>query len=328
MKSTVLLIVSVLLVNLIHAQSLTSGFLNKIPALPKESCNISKTDVEAFQQQVSALDTEIKNQIRVLRQLENAQGKNAEKQAKQNAMQQMSEQYGLSQEEMNKMKNGKMSEADKKALANKMMQQQTNMSMGEVQNIGKMSEAGKKAYMEAYGTEAMATASQPTANQKKESEKAKNSYELMQEQQSVMAKVNAASQKIGNQYAAIETDPKRIEMLDNIEKMQDKFTSMIGANGGQGETMDSLAVKIQNEKIKYCNLFTPPYRDAVNQHLTILKNSFPDQFRLGEITAQLAKAQTGIEIPAECAEIGGLESIRGYLDKLENAYRYKLYYPE
>ncbi|MGE0021728.1 MAG: hypothetical protein AB7S72_18815 [Draconibacterium sp.] len=328
MKSTVLLIVSVLLVNLIHAQSLTSGFLNKIPALPKESCNISKTDVEAFQQQVSALDTEIKNQIRVLRQLENAQEKNAEKQAKQNAMQQMSEQYGLSQEEMNKMKNGKMSEADKKALANKMMQQQTNMSMGEVQNIGKMSEAGKKAYMEAYGTEAMATASQPTANQKKESEKAKNSYELMQEQQSVMAKVNAASQKIGNQYAAIETDPKRIEMLDNIEKMQDKFTSMIGANGGQGETMDSLAVKIQNEKIKYCNLFTPPYRDAVNQHLTILKNSFPDQFRLGEITAQLAKAQTGIEIPAECAEIGGLESIRGYLDKLENAYRYKLYYPE
>lgn len=328
MKTTIILSILISLFNITYAQSLTSGYLNKIPAMPKESCNISKTDVETFQEQVSVLDNEVKNQIRLLRQLENAKGKNTEAQAKQNAMQQMGQQYGLSQDELNKMQSGKMSEADKKALANKMMQQQTNMSMGEVQNMGKMSEAGKKAYMEAYGTEAMATSAQPNAAQKKGSEKATDSYALMQEQQSVMAKINAASQKAGNLYAVIENDPKRIEMLDNIEKMQSKFTSMIGANGGQGESMDSLAIRINSEKNKYCNLFTPQYRDAVNQHLTILKNSFPDQFRLGEITAQLAKVQTGVEIPAECAEIGGLEAVREYLDKLENAYRYKLYYPE
>lgn len=328
MKATIVISALFFLINLTYAQSLTSGYLTKIPAMPKESCNISKTDVETFQKQVSALDTEVKNQIRILRQLENAQGKNAESQAKQNAMQQMGQQYGLSQDELNKMQSGKMSEADKKALANKMMQQQTNMSMGEVQNIGKMSEAGKKAYMEAYGTEAMATSSQPNATQKKESEKAKDSYELLNEQQSVMAKINATSQKTGNLYTTIENDPKRLQMLDNIESMESKFTSMIGANGGQGESMDSLAVKIRNEKNKYCNLFTPQYRDAVNQHLNVLKNSFPDQLRLGEITAELAKAQTGVEIPAECAEIGGLAAVREYLDKLENAYRYKLYYPE
>lgn len=328
MKATVFLIVLVLLFNLAQAQSITTAYLNKIPALPKDSCNISKTDVETFQNQVSALDTEIKNQIRLLRQQEKAQGKNAEAQSKQNAMQQMGQQYGLSPEEMNKMKSGKMSEADKKALANKMMQQQTNMSMGEVQNLGKMSEAGKKAYMEAYGTEAMATSSQPNAAQKKESEKAKDSYELMKEQQSVMAKINAAAQKTGNLYGAIETDPKRIQMLDNIEKMQSKFTSMIGANGGQGDSMDSLAVRIKNEQNKYCDHFTPLYRNAVKQHFTILKNSLPDQLLLGEITAELAKVQAGIEMPAESAEIGSMEALREYLDKLENAYRYKLYYPE
>jgi DNA polymerase III gamma/tau subunit len=316
------------LINLTQAQSSTSGFLNKIPAIPKESCQISKTDVETFQKQVNSLDNEIKTQIRLLRQKENAQAKNSEAQAKQTAMQQMGQQYGLSQEEMNKMQSGKMSDADKKALANKMMQQQTNMSMEEVQNLGKMSEAGKKAYMEAYGTEAMATSSQPNAAQKKESEKAKDSFELMKEQQSVMAKTNSASQKIGSLYAAIENDPKRTQMLDNIEKMQSKWSSMIGANGGQGDRMDSLAVKIKNEQKKYCELFTPQYHNAVNQHLTILRNSLPDQLRLGEITAEIAKAQTGIEIPAECAEIGNLESLRGYLDKLENAYQYKLYYPE
>lgn len=150
----------------------------------------------------------------------------------------------------------------------------------------------------------------------------------MNEQKSLTAKIGAINQQIVDLYSAIENDPKRIQMLDNIEKMQSKFTSMVGANGGQGDSMDSLAVKIRNEKNKYCNLFTPQYRDAVNQHLNVLKNSFPDQLRLGEITAELAKAQAGVEIPAECAEIGGLEAIREYLDKLENAYRYKLYYPE
>lgn len=328
MKTILFFSVLFLVCNFLQAQNLTDNYLNRIPSLPKDSCNISETDVETFQKLVSALDNEIKDQIRLLRQQEKTQGKNAEAQAKQNAMQQMGQQYGLSQEEMNKMKSGKMSEADKKALANKMMQQQTNMSMGEVQNLGKMSEAGKKAYMEAYGTEAMATSSQPNAAQKKESEKAKDSYELMNEQQSVMAKINAAAQKTGNLYAAIETDSKRIQMLDNIEKMQGKFNSMIGANGGQGESMDSLAAKIQSEKNKYCDLFTPQYRNAVKQHFTILKNSLPDQFRLGEITAELAKTQAGVEIPAGSAEIGALEDLRGYLNKLENAYRYKLYYQE
>lgn len=328
MKTILFFSILFLACNFLQAQNLTDNYLNKIPPIPKESCDISKAEVETFQEQIGVLDTEIKNQIRLLRQQENAQVKNSEARSKQNAMQQMSQQYGLSQEEMNKMQSGKMSEADKKALANKMMQQQTNMSMGEVQNLGKMSEAGKKAYMEAYGTEAMATSSQPNAVQKKESEKAKDSYELMNEQQSVMAKINDASQKIGNLYTAIEKDPKRIQMLANIEKMQSKFTSMIGANGGQGDSMDSLAVKIKNEQNKYCQLFTPQYCNAVNQHFTILTNSLPDQFRLGEITAEMTKKQTVVEIPAICAEIGSLEDLRGYLDKLQNAYQYKLYYPE
>ena len=328
MKVTFVFSALFFLINLTHAQSLTSVFLNKIPSLPQESCNISKTDVETFQKQVGILDTEVKNQIRLLRQLEKGQSKNTEAQSRQNAMQQMGQQYGLSQEEMNKMQTGKMSEADKKALANKMMQQQTNMSMGEVQNLGKMSEAGKKAYMEAYGTEAMATSSQPNATQKKESEKAKDSFELMKEQQSVMAKTNAASQEIGNLYAAVENNSERIQMLDNIEKMQSKWSSMIGADGGQGDRMDSLAVRITGEKKKYCDQFTPLYRNAVRQHFTILKNTLPDQLRLGEIIAELPKAQAGVEMPAECAEIGGLETLREYLSKLKNAYQYKLYYPE
>ena len=67
--------------------------------------------------------------------------------AKENAINQMASQYGLSDEEVQKMKsNKKMSEADKAALADKMMMQQTNISTGEIKNMQGMSEEGKKAW--------------------------------------------------------------------------------------------------------------------------------------------------------------------------------------
>ena len=77
--------------------------------------------------------------------------------AQDEAVKQLSQQYGLSEADIEKMKNSKnMTSAEKQALASKMMSQQTNMSMEEAQKMGSMSEAGKKAYAEAYATEAMA----------------------------------------------------------------------------------------------------------------------------------------------------------------------------
>lgn len=309
------------------AQTNSEAFLKKVPPLPKDSCNITKSAMEDFTQKVSVLANEIENEIGTLNKEVNKAAKNSEATAKKTAMQQMAQQYGLSPDEMSKMQNGKMSSADKKALADKMMQQQTNISMGEIQNLGKMSEAGKKAYAEAYATEAMVT-SQSNPKQQQESAKAKNSYELLKEQQDAMAKINAGSQKIGNLYAAIQNDPTRVQMMNNIEKWQSKLNSMIGVDAGQGDRMDSLAVLIKTEKIKYCDKFTPRYRSALRQHFSIMKASLPDQKRLNEITSEITKSQTGIEMPAESSEIGCMESIKGYLNKLKDACQFKLYYPE
>lgn len=327
MKTTFIVSFLLLFCFLVHAQTQSAAFMTKIPDLPKDSCNITKSAMETFTQKVSILDEEIENEISTLKKSVKSQTKSSEATAKKTAMQQMAQQYSLSPEEMGKMQSGKMSAADKKALADKMMQQQTNMSMGEIKNLGKMSEAGKKAYAEAYATEAMAT-SQSNPKQQQESEKAKNSYELLKEQQAVMAKVNAVSQKIGGLYADILNDPARMQMLNKIEKWQNKLTSMMGVEAGQGDQMDSLAVLIKTEKINYCCKFTPRYHSALRQHFSIMKASFPDQNRLSEITSEITQSQTGIAMPPESSEIGCLESVKGYLNKLKEAYQFKLYFPE
>ena len=69
----------------------------------------------------------------------------------------MQQQYGLSSEDAAKMKNSKdLTKEEKKALANKVMNQQTNMSMEDVKNLKNMSESGKKAYAQSIATESMA----------------------------------------------------------------------------------------------------------------------------------------------------------------------------
>ena len=96
-----------------NAQTNAESFLNKMPGLPKDSCNITKTEVESLTQKVSALIDQTENEIDVLNEKANEKGHGNEEAAKEAAMQQMSQQYGLSQDEMNKMKSGKMSAAEK-----------------------------------------------------------------------------------------------------------------------------------------------------------------------------------------------------------------------
>jgi len=310
-----------------HAQTMTEQYLKKIPALPKDTCNITKSNMETWKEMLSVLIDDIDNQINDLNQYVENKMENSEESAKQNMMQQMSQQYGLTPEQMQKMQSGKMSAAEKQALASQVLQQQTNMSMGEVQNLSKMSEAGKKAYMEAYGTEMMATG-QTTQNQQNVAI-AKNLNQLMAEQQALNVKLNETTMKISNLYSSIENDPELVKSLQNIEKWHSKMMSMAGiATNKEMKILDSLSVLIKNEQIKICDKYTPRLHSAIKQHYPLMKASIPDAYRLVQVTAELTKVQSGVTLPPEGAESGTLSLIKNYLEALRGAYNYKLYYPE
>jgi len=190
-----------------------------------------------------------------------------------------------------------------------------------------MSEAGKKAYAEAYATEAMAT-NQADPKQQAKNDAAKSQYELVTSQQAIGQKLSVIEQKIAALYSPINADPERQKMLDRMDAWHNKIMSMVGVDYGQGKQMDSLAVLIKNEQKAYCNKYTPRYRAALRKHLTILKTSIPDYQSLGKITADVTRVQTGIEMPAGGTEIPALQAIDTYLDALQDAYDFKLYFPE
>jgi len=328
MKKIMFFLIAVTVTMSAGAQKISNGYLMKIPALPADSCNITRTGIESFKQQVSTFSEQLKGEIDTLNRMVNQHMKSNEASAQERAMKQMSQQYGLSQADIEKMKNSKnMTAAEKQAFANKMMSQQTNMTVDEAKNLGKMSEAGKKAYAEAYATEAMAT-NQVDPKQKAKNDAAKSQYELVTSQQAIAQKLSVIEQKIAELYSPIKADPERQKMLDRMDAWHSKLTSLSGIDYGQGKQMDSLGVLINNEKIAYCNRFTPRYRAALRKHMELLKTSIPDYQSLGNITAEVTKVQTGIEMPAGGTEIPALKAIDGYLEALQDAFDYKLYFPE
>ncbi len=328
MKTLFLAIILLLSGIMVNGQITPEALLKKAPSLPKDSCNISRADKEAFVQQVNALMEETDNEISRLNQEIEKGGTNNEERAKEAALKQMSQQYGMSEEDIAKMKNAKnLSAADKQALANKMMMQQANMTMDEAKSLSKLDDAGKKAYAEALATEKMAEV-QANPKQQPVNNTGGNMQALVVEQQTLTGKISANSQKIGNLYASIDNDPSGKEMLRKIDEWHKKLMSMTGIDYGQGKQMDSLSVLIRNEQVKYCSKFTPRYRAALRQHLALVKASIPDYRKLGAITAEMIKMQYGLVLSPENAELGGMQAVNEYLGKLGNAFKYNLFFPE
>jgi len=329
MRKSVFILIALGIASMTSAQTVFDSYMKRVPALPRDSCNISKAGVESLVQQCSIISEELSSYIEEIRRKSDEYAEENRGTMENNAMKQVQQQYGMSEEDINKLKNSKnMTDAEKKALADKMVMQQTNMSMEEIQNMSKMSDAGKKAYAEAYATEAMANA-QADPKKYAPDEKARSLFNLSNEQKTLNQKITGGMQKTENMYAAIENDPEGKIMRDNMEKWHEKLMLMMGeVSASEEKIMDNLSDQIKNEEIKYCNKFTPKYRAVLKQELATLKSSVPDCNRLDKVTQELFKLQTGVDALPEGLEMSSLGLLGAYLDHLKNAYKYKLYYPE
>jgi hypothetical protein len=329
MRSVFIMLIAMGIGSLSLAQTRTADYLKKLPVLPKDSCNITRAAAEDFEAAVAGLEKQLQEELDAIKEMVDTHMEANEENARDNAMSQMSQMYGISKADLEKMKNSKnMSAAEKQALANKMMSQQTNMTMDEAKSASELSDAGKKAYAEAYAMEAMAT-QQTDPNQAAKNATARNLYQLTVSQQAANSKVSEIANKISALYTPVDSDPERRAMLNRMAGWQNQLTSMMGIVSDQdARIMDSLSLKLKNEKIAYCTKYTSKYRAALRRHLEIMKASLPDYQNLGNLSAENTKAQTGIEMPAEGKEIPALTAIKEYLEKLRDAYQYKLYFAE
>ena len=84
------------------AQTRTQEYMKKIPALPKDSCNATRSSGEGFVSQVSALRDELVTEIEGIREAVDSHMESNADVAEANAMKQMAQMYGMTQADINK----------------------------------------------------------------------------------------------------------------------------------------------------------------------------------------------------------------------------------
>lgn len=303
------------------AQNTPEAFVGMIPALPTAACAMNNEAKDSYLSKISDLSDLIKAEItRRNKEMDQFISGNKE-QMQENVMSDM----GLSPAEMAKMKSGKkMSQAEVMAMAEKVMKNKFNMSMGEAKNLSKMSEDGKQAWGEAYGAEMMADAQANPEKYKGDQGKSKQLFEWVQEKKMLTEKHLAMKNKFLDQFKELENDTSENKTLRDISRWTGEWSKMVGVDYGQGAKMDALAKQIKAAKISYCNKLTPKLLDIYQHYFTYIKENLPDFYRMEELEMSIMEAQTKVKKSASPQGLIAMEMISDYVKELKGTFRYSI----
>lgn len=323
MKTTFIFSVLILLFNITQAQSGSTDLLGKIPAVPTNVCVGSHETQKQFEEKISAIIRELDAQILALKK----QSKPDEAKAKGQA-EQMLKQQGLSQDDIDKMKNKKMTKEEKQAMAEKMMQQYTNMSMSEVNSMKNMSKEGKQAYMEGYAAEAQATA-QANAKNNKTSEVNTNNADVIAQRNVLYQTIKAQQQDVLLKYQMIEQNADGLKLVEKMNSLRARMSQLVGGGGEGGwiekdkKEYDAAKAELNQLKKDYCQHMSPLYANALNYHLANLQSSYNDYQQLDEMTGKIDNTIITIGTTGKGGNIEYFDWAKTYMEYLKEAYKYK-----
>ena len=311
MKKIVVFFAFAICNTIVLAQSTPEAFIGLLPTIPSDACTKKFDEREKFQTHLDSLIDLINVEISRRRVDEKA----ANKSAQQKAMNKYAQQYGLSPEDMQKLKNGNMSKADKQAIADKAMQNSNNMSYGEAKSISKATPEGKKAWAEGYSTEKLADmAADPNKTRDTELQY-KSQNELMAMQKQIQDSLSAIQLKFDHQLQDIDNDPGGLSLLKDISEYQKEMA-------GKSDVTD-IKKKIILKKMEYCRRFSPRLFNVVSNMESFTKASIPVYYRLEGISNRLFKLQTGVDQTIQPGSMG-ISVVKGFFQSLHGIFKYNI----
>lgn len=313
------------------SQVMPEAIIGLMPTVPTDACKTKVAVREKFQSSVDSITQMVSDELERRKSENEAKAESKEPEMMANMM----NRSGMSQEDIQRMQENQkskkaggkeqkeMSDKETEAMVDKMLQQNYNISMGEIQNLDKMDEDAKKAWATGYATEKKAEVMADPEKFEKERIKNMNSYELVAEHKRLTDSLNAQQEKFGKMFNKLKEDTSGRVMLRNISKLQSELYGLMGIDNGPGQKAEALATRIKNEKMYYCSRFSPKYIDILQQYLSFTKGSLKPYDRLELLQNQITTSQIGVDLDLETG-IFGLTQVQSYLRKLADAYQYNL----
>lgn len=301
------------------------SMISKIPSI-QSVCGMRTAEKDKYMSDISEVSKMIDDELRERRLDQKAREKEYKEQAQAN----VASQYGLSQADMDQMKNSKnMSKEERdrqrKEMATKMMNNSGGITMGEIDNI-KGDTAAQKAWAQGYSTQKMAEQSVDPQNTQKEQLHSMNMNQLVSAQKRLSDSLNAAEGKYMKKFDELEKDITRPRLYDQIDSLQRELSSLMGVDYGQGDRIEALFSSIKGKCNLYCNKYSSPFIDVLKDYRLYANASIPAWNRLQDITMKIAELQTGVKIQEKKGTMA-LECLKRYMDKLSLVDQYYLMSP-
>jgi hypothetical protein len=330
MKTSIICILLLFIQGFGYTQVKPESFLGRLPSPPGNACSTGENSGKSeFVEAVENVDQELTREIQERRDKMEQKYEVNEDKMKQNAMARTGVSPQLMQQMMaiEKASKGatgeqkKAYDAQKKALAGQMMQQSTNISMGEIESMKSMSKEGKTAWAEAYATEKKAEVmADPKAYQDKNAALMKD-VKLVQKQKQLADSLGGRQMKYMKQIEELEKDKSGIDIQTKIKMLESEINEMYKRESVPESEIRAKQNAMRELQIQYCSLMTPRYLDIVDGYKSFLMSSLKDYYRLEKLTNQVNAAQTGVEVNMEPG-LMGLEQVKSYLQLLSGSYRY------
>jgi hypothetical protein len=330
MKTLLRIILVFLFAGSVSAQTSTNQltaneYMKKIPAQPGNICLCDVSVKDAFLSSVSTLrQTIVEDADTRERQLSEFM-ESKEGDIKSN----MVKMSGMSEEDVKKLQSGKkMTQAEKMEMANKMMQQQTNISMDEAKNLQKMSKAGKEAWAQGYATEqqAMAQAGVKPKNQMGDMAMAMSSN--VAEQTALATKLQTLQSDLQQKFEVLKGEAQAEKA--QMDKELEPYYKIINSNNGEGATQKMVdedkkaRAQVKARQDKYCEKMTPKMQAFLAESGATVENALPDYERMDELKYQSVENPAGKKLERKVTGIESIKAVAFYLGFVEETFIFRL----
>lgn len=324
MKKLLFFAVSLFFPSLLFSQVTPEAFLANIPSLPNNVCNDDQDEKDAFIKKLYDLEAEIEAVINPKKQIVEDAYQNSKVDVEKN----IAKEYNLSGADMQKLKqiqnikDKKQKKEEQKKIADKILQDKTNISMEEIEKLKKMSKEGKKAWVEAYSTEQMATMEGKTDSINAFNQKNMDKYNLAQEQSKLMNQVDAVNKMFANKIKELNEE----DSVATIAFLVERDTIMAHLGDYYAEEYERAIEKIRELEKQYCETMTPQYFDILNDQTNKIKTLLPTFYKLEKVNAELSQATLNVQNKDFYSEgLMGLETVKGHITLLTTAFKYAHY---
>ena len=327
MKNLLLTIIVLCLTQVLMAQTTAAEYMKRAPEIPANVCKAKGSTEVAFSEALQNLSYAIREDVR-----------NRQKEAEQFMQGQeelikasMIKKSGIPDEDIKRLQSGEeMTDAETNAMVDKMMQQKTNISFEDAQNLSKMSEAEQQAWAETYAAGKITKVQTNPDQILGENETIRSSYELLAEQTALMNKIIELESQLNQKLMVIDQDAKaaRIEMEKALKPLYEELNSINDGEGSTQEDIDHAArvlSKIHEKQDAYCEIFTPRVLEFIRESKEAFVQALPDYDKIEKIQADVIATQTGTEPMTAGKGMNSLKAVDQYLRFLAKAFSYKLY---